>query len=89
MDTDHPGNHFQNTGTYLRHREFLDAIGFDQSQSTAMGHLQYDPDLAAPDGSPRVFYYSLSPDSYPFTLAVRTHLMLTYGVVYSVDDSMA
>ena len=54
-----------------------------------MGHLQYDPDLAAPDGSPGVFYYSLSPDSYPFTLAVRTHLMLTSGVVYSVDDSMA
>ena len=88
MDADHPSIYFQNTGTHARHREFLDAIGFDQSTPAIMGELQYDQDLTDTNGNQGVFYYALSPESHSYDQAVRTHLLLSSSIPI-IDDNLA
>ena len=87
LDTNQPGAYFQNTKTYLHHRDFLDAIGLAQAGVTT-GQIVYDPVLVAPDGSPGVYYYSNELASNSFGVVA-----LIYSVVAAsmplLEDNLA
>ena len=54
MTTARPGVYFMNTGTYQLHRDFRDAVGIEADEEGLIsGEITYDPELVAPDGSPR------------------------------------
>ena len=57
MNTDRPGVYFLNVNTHVEHRYFLDAVGLERGEDLFIGHISYNPELVAPDGSLGLFYY--------------------------------
>ena len=59
MDTDRPGVYFSNTAAWIRHREFVDALGLEWN-GIVRGEVAYQPQLVASNGSQGVYSFRLN-----------------------------
>ena len=94
MDTGRPSVYFMNSKTHELHQDFFDAIGLKwnstslQTGEIIRGWIIYDPNLAAPDGSPGAYYYQLFPYSsfYSFALVERSYALLAASMPLLEDN---
>ena len=78
MDTARPRVYFQNTNRFRWHGEFLRAVGLSL-EGIIPGHIIYDPELAAPDGSLGVYRYWIGSrynTGYSFSTVARAYTLL-------------
>ena len=90
MDTDRPRVYFQNTKRFLHHQKFLDAVGPEETERIP-GHIIYDPELVAPDGSLGVYRYWLGSrynTDYSFSVVARTYTLLAASMPL-LEDNLA
>ena len=87
IDTDRPGIYFINTTTHTLHNTFLDTVGLKRSE-VILGHMVYQAELVAPDGSRGVYYYWGVGPSEPFSSAARTYTVTAAGMPL-LNDNLA
>ena len=77
MDTDRPGVYFSNTAAWIRHREFVDALGLEWD-GIVRGEVAYQPQLVASDGSQGVYSFRLNTFCFdhPFDVMDRAYTLL-------------
>ncbi len=87
IDTDRPGVYFINATTHTLHNTFLDTVGLERSE-VVLGHMVYNPNLVAPDGSRGVYYYWGVGPWEPFRIAARTYTEVAAGMPL-LNDNLA
>ena len=87
IDTDRPGVYFINTTTHSLHNTFLDTVDLERNE-VVLGHMIYNPDLVAPDGSRGVYYYWGVGPWEPLSIAVRTYTAVAASMPM-LNDNLA
>ena len=86
MNTDRPSIYFINTGNHLTHNSFVKAVGLEWGRDTIRGHLTYNSQLAAPDGSTGAYYYHGPRGDYPSSVETRFFTMLAANMPLIEDN---